>query len=125
MKYILTLLIFIFVINNHNVFANESIYIDDILIAKQYAEENDKKLLMIFTADWCKYCEPLKNAIENNIERINKKYVVCYINFDTNKDLVKKYRVGSIPATIISNGNTITRIVGFSSFNSYSQKIGL
>lgn len=125
MKYILTLLIFIFVINNHNVFANESIYIDDILIAKQYAEENDKKLLMIFTADWCKYCEPLKNAIENNIERINKKYVVCYINFDTNKDLVKKYRVGSIPATIISNGNTITRIVGFSSFNTYSQKIGL
>jgi thioredoxin-related protein len=125
MKYILTLLIFIFVINNHNVFANQSIYIDDILIAKQYAEENDKKLLMIFTADWCKYCEPLKNAIENNIERINKKYVVCYINFDTNKDLVKKYRVGSIPATIISNGNTITRIVGFSSFNTYSQKIGL
>ena len=125
MKYILTLLIFIFVINNHNVFANQYIYIDDILIAKQYAEENDKKLLMIFTADWCKYCEPLKNAIENNIERINKKYVVCYINFDTNKDLVKKYRVGSIPATIISNGNTITRIVGFSSFNTYSQKIGL
>ena len=125
MKYILTLLIFLFVINNHNVFANESIYIDDILIAKQYAEENDKKLLMIFTADWCKYCEPLNNAIENNIEQINKKYVVCYINFDTNKDLVKKYRVGSIPATIISNGNTITRIVGFSSFNTYSQKIGL
>lgn len=128
MKYILSFLLLIFItfVNIRNLQANEEVYIDNIKIAQEYAEQNEKTLLLIFTADWCRYCKPLHDAIESNRELVNDKYVVCYINFDENKDLVRKYRVGAIPATIIvGENNTFIKIVGFSSFSSYRKKIGL
>ena len=127
MKYILSFLFLIFIFANiQTLRANEEVYIDNVEIAQKYAEENEKTLLLIFTADWCRYCKPLHDAIDANQELVNKKYVVCYIDFDKNKDLVTKYNVGAIPATIIiRENNLITKIVGFSSFTTYRQKIGL
>lgn len=128
MKYILSFLFLIFLVfsNVQTLRANEDVYIDNIEIAQEYAEENEKTLLLIFTADWCKYCKPLHDAIEANQDLVNEKYVVCYIDFDKNKDLVRKYNVGAIPATIIiRENNLITKIIGFSSFPNYRQKIGL
>lgn len=128
MKYILSFLFLMFIVfaNIQNLRANEDVYIDNIEIAQKYAEEKEKTLLLIFTADWCRYCKPLHDAIDANQELVNEKYIVCYIDFDKNKDLVRKYNVGAIPTTIIiKETNLVTKIVGFSSFTTYRQKIGL
>jgi thioredoxin-like negative regulator of GroEL len=117
---------FIVFANIQNLRANEDVYISNIEIAQKYAEEKEKTLLLIFTADWCRYCKPLHDAIDANQELVNEKYIVCYVDFDKNKDLVRKYNVGAIPTTIIiKETNLITKIVGFSSFTTYRQKIGL
>lgn len=128
MKYILSflLLIFIAVANISNIYANENVYINDVSVAQKYADENDKTLMIVFTADWCKYCKPLHDELENNIALVNEKYVICYVDFDDNPKLVQKYRVGAIPATIIVKpNNTYIKITGFSNFNNYRQKIDL
>ena len=112
---------------NVNFFANENIEnIDDIALAEQNAKDNNKTLLLIFTADWCKYCVPLKQQVQSNIEIVNQKFVVCYVDFDKNKDLAAKYSVRSLPASVFikDNGERKT-ILGFSSFLTYRKHLGL
>ena len=128
MKYIFSfaLLFIVFFVNVSNAFSGDNaIYINDVNIAQKHAQENDKELMLIFTADWCKYCKPLHDAIEANKELVNQKYVVCYVNYDNHKNLVSKYRVGAIPATIIIKKDVFIKITGYSNFDNYRQNIGL
>jgi thioredoxin 1 len=128
MKYIFSfiLLFIIFFVNASNAFAGDNtVYINDVDVAKKYAQEHNKELMLIFTADWCKYCEPLHDAIEANKELVDQKYVVCYVDYDKYKSLASKYKVGAIPATIIIKKDIVVKIIGYSNFNSYKQKIGL
>jgi len=121
MKYILFLLL---VFSVSNIYATENIYINDVEVAQEYAEKTNTKLLLIFSADWCKYCVFLKDAIYDNIETIDDQYTVCIIDYDKNRDLVNKYRVTSLPQSVILH-NTIKKKVGFSSFTNYRTWLGL
>lgn len=119
----------------YNAPQNDSIYdsnfvtmvkITDLSIAEKNAKDNNKTLLLIFTADWCRYCKPLKAAMEKNMEEINKKFVVCYINFDNNKDLARKYGIESLPSSVFIKDNGEKRtIMGFGSFQTYKKHLGL
>jgi thioredoxin 1 len=127
MKYILSflMLLFVFTVNVHKNLA-EDIYITDIVVAEEQAKETKTKLLLIFSADWCKYCGPLKDSLDKNIDLVNTKYTVCYIDFDDHRDLASKYNIRSIPATIIINdNNTFTKVIGFSNFDRYKNLLGL
>lgn len=114
---------------------NESIYdsnivtmvrITDLSEAEKNAKDNNKTLLLVFTADWCKYCKPLKAEMEKNMAEINRKFVVCYINFDNNKDLARKYNIESLPSSVFIKENGEKRtIMGFGSFQSYKKHLGL
>lgn len=121
MKYILCLLLAFSV---SNIYATENIYINNVEVAQEYAQETNTKLLLVFSADWCRYCVFLKDAIYKNIETLDDEYTVCIIDYDRNPDLARKYRVTSLPQSVVLGG-TIKKKIGFSSFTNYRTWLGL
>lgn len=119
----LALLIFISIIPNSS-FCKEPVIINDLIIATQQAEETDTKLLLVFTADWCQYCVYLKDDLMKNMDMVNEKYTVCFVDYDTNKDLVQKYGVNRIPVSIIVEDKV--KRTGYSrNFSNYRNFLGL
>ena len=77
--------------------------------------DNDKTLI-IFSADWCKYCLIAKNDINTDkaLSEIIKKYEVIIVDFDNDKDMVKGYEIKNIPTfIIIENKQEIKRQIGY------------
>lgn len=77
---------------------------------------NDNKTLIIFSANWCKYCQIAKHDINSDPELSEtiKKYEVIFIDYDKDKEIVEGYRVKSIPAFIIyNNGKEQKRLNGY------------
>ena len=70
----------------------------DAALAKAKAQR--KPVLMNFTAPWCKYCKTMDETVMADpvIQRKLKGYVTLKIDFDTNPELVAKYRIRGIPA---------------------------
>lgn len=94
-KYILSfLLLFSFSIAN----ADDPIFVTDIVDAIALSEDTNKDILVIFTADWCKYCQIMKQDLEKD-QKIISDTIVCYIDIDNmeNKDIVRQYKVKTIP----------------------------
>lgn len=60
MRYIVLLFIALFASAS---FANEPVLIDNVQVAEKYAVENDKRLALVFIADWCSYCKPLQKIL--------------------------------------------------------------
>jgi len=120
MKYILSLIL-TFCVFSASIYAAELEQISDFEKAKEYAEENDMLVLAIFTADWCKYCKPLEQEVLNRMDEINDKgYVVCLIDYDSNRDLARQFRVDSVPTTIrFVSDRQYNRKVGYSGYANY------
>lgn len=80
-----------------------------------FAFDNKKPTLIIFYADWCKYCSIAKRDIDNNLELSEqvKKYDVVLANFDVDKDLVVGYHIEKIPAFVIVDGRKSHTKVGY------------
>jgi thioredoxin 1 len=74
------------------------VFVNDMLDAIALSENNNKDILVIFTADWCKYCQIMKKDIEQDQKIVSDK-IVCYIDIDNhnNKDIIKQYKVKTIP----------------------------
>jgi thioredoxin 1 len=65
-----------------------------------------------FTADWCKPCKNIKPII-NEINREKDKLKFHMIDADTEKELVQRFKIQSIPTFIIINhGKEIKRLTG-------------
>jgi thiol-disulfide isomerase/thioredoxin len=88
----------------------ETIFYDEYEKAKKISIESNKKLILIFGADWCPYCKELKK----NVSQISnfKYYIVCFINSDKNKNIVSDYKIKSLPTSIIiyQNIEEVTKI---------------
>lgn len=118
--------ILILILTTNIVFANETIVINDLNIAKQEAKETDHKLLLIFGADWCVYCKNLEDDVDANLEKFMDKYVVCHVNYDNNKDLARKYNVRSLPHSVVLDGEkVVTNKIGYRDFLTYRSWLGL
>ena len=69
--------------------------------------------LLIFSAEWCSSCLQLKAAIEQDPALVDN-YNVVILDFDKNPDLVKSYKIRSIPAILhLRSDGTIRRKIGF------------
>lgn len=82
--------------------------------------KESRKTLLIFSADWCKYCQVAKKDMQKNkdLSEIIKNYEIIDIDYDLDKDLVKGYNVNSIPAFIVyQDGKEIKRKFGYSGPN--------
>ena len=122
MKYIFLLFALFFSVNI--AFSQDVFIINDIQEAKVQAEQTDTELLLVFTADWCRYCGPLYDDIIANIDKIKETHTVCFVDFDTNRALAAKYGVKSIPASVRMKKN-IKRTGYNQNFNSYMKFLEL
>jgi thioredoxin 1 len=113
-KIILTFLLVLSMINNsQGLFAAPAIFVDSPADAFALAADTKKDLLIIFGANWCIYCNILKNDINTNLNMVEDK-IVCFVDFDQNKDMVKEYRVRTIPDYMLYRDSIeIKRKVGY------------
>jgi thiol:disulfide interchange protein len=88
---------------------NKPIFEDDYNKAISHDERN---VLVIFSADWCRYCNILKNEMPSmNLEG----YVVCVVDTTNNNGIKDKNGVSALPTSIVmNNGKEASRIVGYS-----------
>jgi thioredoxin 1 len=85
------------------------------VVSKSFAE-NDEKILLVFSTNWCKYCQNAKNDMKNSSElsSLVKNYTIIDVNTDVDKEIAKGHNVTTIPAFIIyQNGKEVKRQVGY------------
>jgi thiol-disulfide isomerase/thioredoxin len=84
--------------------------------------EKDRKVLLIFSADWCPHCVLLKDHLkETNLEG----YLVCVVDIGSNRAARRTHSVRSLPTSIIlKDGEEVSRERGFDkqSFDAWVEK---
>ena len=99
------------------------------VLLSNIAHADEKQYMMVFSADWCGYCKQAQQDIEKEgiSEKISTKYKLIYIDFDTNKEVVKHYQVKEIPAFIIldKNNEESKRQVGYFGIRKFMKFLGL
>ncbi|MBT6809056.1 MAG: thioredoxin fold domain-containing protein [Flavobacteriales bacterium] len=74
--------------------------------------ESNNVVLVDFSTQWCVPCKKMKPVIEE-IKKENKDVKIVFIDADTNKELVRKYKVRGVPVFIVfKDGNEEFRHVG-------------
>lgn len=90
----------------------DTIYLDSLIDAVALSESSKKDILIVFTADWCKYCNKFKKEMRDDSSLKDK--IVCYVDYDSNNDIIKEYRVSTIPDFILlRNKVEVKRKVGY------------
>lgn len=89
-------------------------YDKGILSAKEY----NKKILLYFHADWCKYCKLLEKTTFTDkriIQYLNDNFINISVNSDQNRKLSKKYNIRGVPALffLTPNSDKIRNIPGY------------
>lgn len=82
------------------------------------ARKQNKKILLYFHADWCKYCKLLEKTTFKNktvVTYLNNNYINISANSDIEKKLAKKFGVRGVPALFFlgSDSNNIDGISGY------------
>lgn len=78
--------------------------------------------LYIFSASWCPPCRRLKSFLVKDKD-IKNQYDITYIDIDKFPELAKKFRVKSVPTSIIlDEGTEMKRIIGYNG-NSYQHQL--
>ena len=83
-------------------------WLTDMEAAKQKAADENKLILIHFTADWCGGCQQLEQFVFNNISligAIESQVIPVKIDVDLHPDLVEKYNVKGIPFDVTTNAN--------------------
>jgi thioredoxin-related protein len=90
-----------------------NIYYDEYEKCMELSKDYNKKIVIVFGADWCPYCRTLKKDIDDIFQF--SKYIVCFIDTDQNEALVKKYRIRGLPTSIIidSKETELSRKTGY------------
>lgn len=102
--------------------ANEKFLLSSLDEALILSNDTKKPILLIFGAEYCVHCGRLKHdVLSKDFENFIDKYIVCYVDIQTNSDLKKKYGVSVVPdSRIIKSDQTISSIVGYSK-NAYQK----
>lgn len=78
----------------------ENFIYDDFEKAIALSDKHHIKILIVFGADWCVYCEELKRDIKPmNIDKI----ILCFIDTDNpvNRKIVARFKPRSLPTSIL------------------------
>ncbi len=79
--------------------------------------DNNKDVLLYFTATWCGPCKLMKSDVLPQPEvsdLIKSKYVAVYIDIDKRPEDARKFGINSVPAFVITRkGEELSRRKGF------------
>lgn len=79
-------------------YANDGFILENLEEAKKISQITNKPVLVIFGADYCKFCDQLKKDIlDFQLSPAIDKYIVCYLDVGKDKNLKKTYNIGIIP----------------------------
>lgn len=71
-----------------------------------------KTEIIDFWATWCGPCK-LMNPILDEVEKENPSLTITRIDIDSDKDMVEKYNIQSVPTyVILKDGKEVDRIIG-------------
>jgi len=81
------------------------------------AKSEDKKTIILFSGKYCSWCKKLENLINNDddVKNILSSYIILHADIEKDLDMVKKYKVKTVPAVFIldENGEITKNIVGY------------
>lgn len=85
---------------------------------RQRGEAENKKVFLVFNADWCRYCVKMEKETFQNptvIAYVNRNFVPISVNSDKEQDIAEKYSVRGLPSTwfISENGERIGNRPGY------------
>ena len=87
------------------------------------AKEQNKKVFVLFTADYCSWCEKQKEVLQEGKVLIKlKSYVICFVDTQKRKDLAEKFKVKTIPNYFIldQKGEVLKKHVGYKNAKDFS-----
>lgn len=95
--------------------AKDSFILSSLDEAMVLSQSTNKPVLLIFGADYCRYCISLKENILNlELSPEINKYIICYIDIKIHSDLKKQYSVSTIPdSRIIIDNKQQKSIIGY------------
>ncbi|APZ94316.1 thioredoxin family protein [Fuerstiella marisgermanici] len=76
----------------------------DMQSATRISQQTGRPMLVKVTADWCGYCKRMKAETFTNagiIGEINATFVAVELNADTNRELIKRMGVQSLPTILV------------------------
>jgi thioredoxin-related protein len=85
---------------------------------RQRGEAENKKVFLVFNADWCRYCLQMEKETFQNptvIAYVNRNFVPISVNSDKEQAIAEKYKVRGLPNTffISEKGDPIASRPGF------------
>ena len=91
-----------------------------------YAELENKAVIIDFVADWCGPCKTMDKQLWSSEEfKLLKNYVFIEVDIDKNTSLARKYGITSIPRVIVEVANNQKDVlIDKSGFRSKNQHLG-
>lgn len=85
---------------------------------RQLGEAQNKKIFLVFNADWCRYCLQMEKETFQNptvIAYVNRNFVPISVNSDRQQDIAAEYNVRGLPSTwfLSENGDRIGSRPGY------------
>ncbi|QDT66432.1 thioredoxin family protein [Calycomorphotria hydatis] len=90
----------------------------DLYTAHSLSVQSNKPVLVVFGAEWCRFCKKLEgNTLSNPVMAgyVNENFVPVHLDFDQDKKIAQILEVKSIPCTVILSpkADLLGRVVGF------------
>ena len=124
MKKLILLVIFIPIVSFSQFSKFSATNIQEFESWMNYAELENKAVIIDFVADWCGPCKTMDEQLWNSEEfKLLKNYVFIEVDIDKNTSLARKYGITSIPRVIVEVANNQKDVLidksGFRSKNQY------
>ena len=74
---------------------------------RQRGKAENKKVFLVFKADWCHYCTLMDKETFHNptvIAYVNRHFVPIRVDSDKHRDLAAKFHVRGLPSTLFISG---------------------
>jgi thioredoxin 1 len=73
--------------------------------------------VLMFSADWCKYCQIAKKDLLENKDEVAE-WNIAVVDTDESREMAEQYGVNSLPTFIYLNdaGEELARVVGYKGY---------
>lgn len=108
---------------------NEIQWQTDLNEAHQQAVIENRPMLLVFDADWCKYCDKMDNATfkDSSVANyVNEKFVPVHLDLADNMKIAEILEIERIPCTIALSprADLLGRVVGYVNTVQYRETLG-